>query len=113
MQNYDSMSDEEINQEVLSLLHPEVNHMMLSADKQSFYDCGIDGNGFNEIKIIDYCNSPSNVMPIINIYKIRFSLINDSLWEAKDYDREIKVVHSNQYRAACIVFILLKNREKL
>lgn len=113
MKNYDSMSDEEINQEVLAILHPEVNHMTLSADKKSFYDCGIDGNGFNEIKVIDYCNSPSDVMPIINIYKIRFSLINDSLWEAKDYYKKIKVTDKNPQRAACIVFILSKNKEEL
>ncbi|ELB3891679.1 phage protein NinX family protein [Morganella morganii] len=110
MNKYRDKSDFEINCQVLAIFEPDIEHMCLSNDEKSFYHCGFDGNGFYETTIPDFCNDPSDAMPIIIANKI--SILhkkNDGTWYA--YHPFQSVEHENFYRAAMELFLMMKDAE--
>lgn len=114
--NYSTLGDFEINCEVLAVFSPDVNHMCLSGDNTCFYDCGPTGEGWNQINIPDYCNTPADAWPIIVENKIMLSprCANDE-WKAQIYlgmedifDNYASAWHKNPLRAAMIVFLMMR-----
>ena len=113
MKDYSEMSDNEINQ-CMTAVVDGCENWCLSDDESCFYDCGIDGNQFYEVKIKDYCNNPSDAWPIIDdIFStlvsigkyddgIGFGEREMTIWQAQ--------MHKNncgKLRAAMIVFLMM------
>jgi hypothetical protein len=119
MTDYSKMSDFEINCSVLAFFEPEIEHMCLSADKKSLYHCGLDGNGFHEVVIPDYCNSWTDAGPIIAKNKISLDFDADG-YEPPQYawcktstpcGQVYYGGESEPLRAAMIVFLMMKESE--
>lgn len=115
--NYSTLGDFEINCEVLAVFSPDINHMCLSGDNTCFYDCGPTGEGWNQINIPDYCNTPADAWPIIVENKIMLSphCANDE-WKAQIYlgredifDNYASAWHKNPLRAAMVVFLMTQD----
>lgn len=117
--DYSALSDFDVNCEVLSIIHPDINHMCLSGDKSCFYDCGPTGDGWHQIDIPDYCNNPADAWPVI--VKNGISLYhNHGSWQAEmEYSSPIGafgtdeicskfVEHKNPLRAAMVVFLMMQ-----
>ncbi|MCW2477732.1 DUF2591 domain-containing protein [Candidatus Symbiopectobacterium sp. NZEC135] len=105
MKDYNELSDFEINCEVLEVFSPDIKHMCLSGDNTCFYDCGPVGDGWDQIDIPDYCNSPSAAWPIIVGNRINLTTCVD-LWVA---NRSVfQQYNENPLRAAMIVFLMMK-----
>ena len=116
---YTGLSDFEINCQVLATFEPNIKHMSLSHDEKSFYHCGVDGNGFYETTIPDYCNNPTDAMPIIIENKICTAF--DVFAEEHDGGNWVaspaygfaneRTRSNNLYRAAMELFLLMKDAE--
>ncbi|BBU96552.1 phage protein NinX family protein [Providencia rettgeri] len=122
MNKYTELSDFEINCHILETFEPNIIHMSLSRDEKSFFHCGHDGNGFYEITIPDYCNNPSDAMPIIIENEISVTLSDDNdegKWMAFDgywcdeysLSRTLVSYGDNYYRIAMEVYLLMKDAE--
>lgn len=110
--NYEAMSDHEINMMVTSCAF-NLEGWSVSESNISFYHCGIDGNGFYEQYVIDYCNNPADMWPIILENKIDiFFNSSDGDGAYKHIDNQTGIIESNKnpLRAAAIVY--LKMMEK-
>lgn len=114
MNKYRDKSDFEINCQVLATFEPDIEHMCLSNDKKSFYHCGFDGNGFYETTIPDYCNNPTDAMPIIieNDISIMANWGRDGEWAATYRISIYAENNENPLRAAMEVFLMMKDDEK-
>ncbi|AUR87386.1 NinX [Vibrio phage 1.100.O._10N.261.45.C3] len=78
----------------------------------SFYHCGVDGNGYYEQAVLDYCNNPSDAWPIIVESRITVTPYDDENqgWFAT-YDTSFFIDHKNPLRAAMICFLKMKDAE--
>ena len=113
MKDYSAMSDKEINQRITAVVNGCEN-WCLSDDESCFYDCGVDGNQFYEVKIKDYCNNPSDMWPLIVDNKMDICHIDShGVWKAFAIKDSEIVSHEdkNPLRAAAIVFLML-NEDK-
>lgn len=111
MKDYVSMSDFEINCEVLAVFNPDIKHMSLSGDNSCFYDCGPTGDGWNQIDIPDYCNNPVDAWPIIVENRIRVNPVLYTKWMAEDYLEDISHSGENPLRCAMVVFLMMEESE--
>jgi hypothetical protein len=117
--NYEQMSDEDINTEVLRVLYGDVvDYWSLSNCGTYLYDCGPVGDAFYKIELKDYCNNPAHAWSVI--FENNISLLSPSNatseWFA-GYGREqieyeadfypIEVWAENPLRAAMIVFLMM------
>lgn len=121
--DYSTLSDFRINCEVLAIFNPDINHMCLSGDNTCFYDCGPTGEGWNQIDILDYCNSPADAWPIIVNNEIALLPSGGFDWVAisgltlngyssyidRRLDCCIKHSDTNPLRAAMIVFLMMQD----
>ena len=114
MKDYSEMSDNEINQ-CMTAVVDGCENWCLSDDESCFYDCGIDGNQFYEVKIKDYCNNPSDAWPIIveNGVCITSPAVDGERWRAMIYtsNKNYSWSDRNPLRAAMIVFLMM-NEDK-
>ena len=115
--DYSTLSDFEINCEVLAVFSPDINHMCLSGDNTCFYDCGPTGEGWNQINIPDYCNTPADAWPIIvdNLISIDWHF-NGSYKRVWGYSEkglvELKCLQFDILRAAMIVFLEMQENKQ-
>lgn len=112
--DYSTLSDFEINCEVLTVFSPDINHMCLSGDNTCFYDCGPTGEGWNQIDIPDYCNNPADALPIITANKISIYAMSENdhrgHWGAEAFHpNESHHFNDNPLRAAMIVFLMMQD----
>ena len=93
------MDEDDINSIVHEIKHP----------KGSDYD-----NLFNAMTPSDYCNNPSDIMPIAFKNRMRLTPWHNDQYQCAKYTKEISIecVDKNPYRAMCIVFILMKQDEE-
>lgn len=116
--NYEEMSDHEINTQVTSIIFG-CEKWSLSESNLSFYHCGLDGSGFYEQLIIDYCNNPSDAWPIIVGNGIGVTPHGEK-WMANNfnpsnvgsYQVQTMSYDKNPLRAAMIVFLMMKEQSK-
>jgi hypothetical protein len=107
---YDMMSDEELSSEVMVAIYGKiVKHFSQSHCGKYLYDCGISGDQFYTIDIIDI-NNPADMWPIIVENDI--SLINDmsgNIGAAHDDYQQVWLPKDKALRAAAIVFLTIKD----
>ena len=112
MMNYEEMSDNEINQAITALIF-DCEEWPLSECGKYFYHCGVDGAGFFEKEVADYCNNPSDAWPIVIQNKVTVFSPNDthddSLWMAEL--GEFSHFSINPLRAAMIVFLMMRDEQ--
>lgn len=105
--NYEEMSDFELNE------------MVLVATKTNG-ECH-DGSGEvyarddrNILRLVDYCNNPSDAWPIIFANKIWIQpdMIGDGFWYCYDCESEFSSKHKNPLRSAMIVFLMMQEQGK-
>jgi len=119
--DYSKLSDFDINCEVLAISSPDIKHMCLSGDNSCFYDCGPTGDGWHQIDIPDYCNTPADAWPIIHQHGISIAFDKDEdewlAWGDFAFDQagwdmkkepEISCAHTNPLRAAMTVFLMMQ-----
>lgn len=92
MNKYNEMSDFEINKKVFIKLYGEES----LKDKDMF---GV----FNRS---DYCNNPSDAMPIINKYGISL-IYQDGKFQFATHDGNIECCDNNPLRASMIVLLCM------
>jgi len=113
----EQLSDLEINQAVTAAAY-NLQGWELSESGLCFYHCGLDGSDWVDFQIIDYCNSPSDMMPLV--FEAGISLHNESDddgvfycahnssdFRHSEYGKH-RAWHSNPLRAAAIVYLLIK-----
>jgi len=112
----EQLSDLEINQAVTATAY-NLQGWGLSESGLCFYHCGLDGSDWVDFQIIDYCNNPSDMMPLVFEGKVTLSPIqpyteehDPSLWCAScEVDSgAIECWHKNPLRAAAIAYLLMK-----
>lgn len=116
--NYEEMSNSEINQAITALIF-DCEEWPLSECGKYFYHCGVDGAGFFEKEVADYCNNPSDAWPIIFSSRIMLNpYCADELWKAEvpcGFDGLFKeyatCYHRNPLRAAMIVFLMMRDEQ--
>ena len=110
MMNYEEMSWHEINMAVTCITH-NCQGWTVSESNMSFYHCGADGNGWEEVNVVDY-SKPENAWPIIFEHGISLKHLPkgvnkyavEELWVAGR--RQYKVFNKNPLLAAMISFLL-------
>ncbi len=110
MDNYSEMSDFEINKRVAKLRNKNYNSISRFRNSQSV--C-VDYNF--SLKVVNYCNNPSDAWPIIvsNGIDIRFENVNENEWfcgaSCKDDQDSYEPWFSdpNPLRAAMIVYLMM------
>lgn len=117
MMNYEEMSDNEINQAITALIF-DCEEWTLSECGKYFYHCGVDGDGFFEKEVADYCNNQSDAWPIISRNLIGVSPDEDGVtchfygdWTARAFCSQICCTHKNPLRAAMIVFLMMRDEQ--
>lgn len=106
--NYEDKSDHEINMAV-TCIENNCQGWPTTASNMGFYHCGVDGGGFYEVEIVDYCNNPSVAWPIIEIMWERLMQV-DSYWQAHTRWEAYCIEHDvGKLRAAMILFLKTKD----
>lgn len=107
MNKYTGLSDFEINKKVaekLGLAYEVTRYGVVTrmSNKEQWRE-------FNP------CNNPADAMPIIIENKISMYFVSDDIgWAARDSDTdygELECIDKNYYRAAMILFLLMKDAE--
>ena len=108
MKDYSEMSDFEINKAVAACLGVEVQEW--NGKIFGGIDRNID-NVTSVVGVIDYCNNPSDAWPIIKSNHINIGWAGDEEWFARTVHTP-KVFDTNPLRAAMIVYLMMKDKEK-
>ncbi|AUR81448.1 NinX [Vibrio phage 1.005.O._10N.286.48.F2] len=80
----------------------------------SFYHCGVDGNGYYEQAVLDYCNNPSDAWTIIVENKINIEWRDSLKLHPLAKGTGGNACHwsdKNPLRAAMICFLKMKDAE--
>lgn len=110
--DYSQLSDQEINIKVARIIHPE--REVIESKSRPPSACVI---GHLPSKWLDYCNNPADAWPIIdesNITiindhpEIRYAVNNLNAYRNGDRGCIVKS-HSNGFRAAMIVFLMMQD----
>jgi len=114
----EQLSDFMLNVAITEVLNNEsYKEWAVTADKTAVYHCGFDGSQYHSVDIVDYCSSPSDMMPLVFEGKVTLSPIqpyteehDPSLWCAScEVDSgAIECWHKNPLRAAAIAYLLMK-----
>lgn len=64
MKTWDDWSDEDINRAMTCIVY-NCHGWELTKNGNAYYHCGVDGSGYYVQYIIDFCNSPEEMWPII------------------------------------------------
>ncbi len=99
MIDYENMSKSDINKAVADKLG--VNWQVCALDENEIYDVNTDD-------IVDYCNDPSDMWPVIQNKGI--SIIFDGFSNYTAFARDWEIIDSdkNPLRAAAIVFLKME-----
>lgn len=107
--NYEEMSDFKINQAVTCELFG--CHGWSVNQEGTFYHCGVDGSGYFIQTVADYCNNPSDAMPIIIENKIGLKWVNGSCTASSVLRGYHESTSDNPLRAAMIVFLMMQEQK--
>jgi len=103
----EAITDHEVNM-AMTAITQGCEKWCVSASNMSFYHCGIDGGGFYEIEVIDYCGNPSNVITFAFERKIWLTYNNETPTASKWHNNSmIHCNNKNQLRALATVWILV------
>lgn len=111
--NYEDISWHEINMAVTCIDH-NCEGWSVSENNMSFYHCGADGNGWEEVEVVDY-SKPENAWPIITENHINLSKHkDDNEWfaftRAEDFGvSEFQWKNKDALLAAMICFLKMKD----
>lgn len=112
MKDYSKMSDFEINSAVAQLsLWKKKDCEEIHGDEKRGVVSWADGANWH---VFDPCNNPSDAWPIIlenNIW-IQPDMIGDGFWHCTDCNDDIHAKDKNPLRAAMIVYLMMKDKEK-
>ena len=108
MKDYASMSDQEINMHVASIIHPESTVIESKSRPPCACITGRIPNCW-----VDYCNNPADAWPIITENRISIIHLDDNEWGCRgDGDKSaFRAINSNALRCAMIVFLMMKEGE--
>ena len=116
MNKYSDKSDYEINKLIARLndgihIDDEITDIDCYIQSQSSPSSVLSCNGHISYLIYDFCNNPSDAMPIIIENGISMVRVNNE-WSARQFNNHcIEVNDSNYYRAAMICFLMMKDAE--
>lgn len=104
---WDDWSDEDINRAMTCIVY-NCHGWELTKNGTAYYHCGIDSSGYYIQEIIDFCNSPEEMWPIILENRINLNAYDDpdQGWSATT-DTSFFVDSDNPLRAAAIVFLMM------
>jgi len=114
---YEDMTKHEINMAVTCITR-DCNGWAVSASNMGFYHCGIDGNEFEEVEVIDYCNNPNDAWSIIE--SIWSTLNSVTEYDLSTQIRRIKTTtwratmceyKCSAFKAAMICYLKMKDAE--
>lgn len=108
--NYEDVSDFKINQDVTCELFG--CHEWSANQEGTFYHCGADGSGYFIQTVADYCNNPSDAMPILIENKIGFKWVNGGCTASSVLRGYHESTSDNPLRAAMIVFLMMQDDAK-
>ena len=109
MKTWDDWSDEDLSHAILIAIHGEViNHFCLSDDKTYVYDCGVIGDSFYRVDLIDI-NNPADMWPIIieNAITINRDTCQVHVSSYFSENINVSVQPRKALRAAAIVFLMM------
>ena len=109
MKDYSKMSDFEINKAVAARIGVEVqewNGKIFGGVERS-----ID-NVTSVVGVIDYCNNPSDAMPILIENRISLTWVNGECRASSVKAGYHEFSCGNALRAAMIVYLMMKDEEK-
>lgn len=108
MESWDDWSDEDLANQILVVMHGEVINLFTLSDCKTYvYDCGVIGESFYRVDLIDI-NKPADMWPIIVNSRITIAPYQDESqgWFATT-DTSFFVDNENPLRAAAIVFLMM------
>ncbi len=108
--NYNKISDPEINSRV-TVLDYNLQGWEYSDNMQQFYHCGVCGSETHNQPVIDYCNEPNDMWPIIELIwgELNYVSPGDDITE---WDSTINKYGCGKLRAAAIVFLKMQDAVK-
>ena len=110
--NYEEMSDFEVNGYVSMHMHG-FSWIEFVDGCASHVKCGDECSpGFAMIEVSDYCNNPSDAMPILIEMKIGFKWVNGSCTASSVLRGYHESTSDNPLRAAMIVFLMMQDEAK-
>lgn len=110
--NYEEMSDFEVNGYVSMHMHG-FSWLEFVDGCASHVKCGNECSpGFAMIEVPDYCNNPSDAMPILIAMKIGFKWVNGSCTASSVLCGYHESTSDKPLRAAMIVFLMMQEQEK-
>lgn len=110
--NYEEMSDFEINGYVSMHMHG-FSWIEFVDGCASHVKCGNERSpGFAMIEVPDYCNNPSDSMPILIEMKIGFKWVNGSCTASSVMRGYNESTSNNPLRAAMVVFLMMQDEAK-
>lgn len=105
--NYEEMSDFEINKAVsIALGHAHDGRGYID-DADGIYNVAIQWG--RRVELPDYCNNPSDAMPILTENKIGFKWVNGSCTASSVLRGYHESESENPLRAAMIVFLMMED----
>ena len=107
--NYEEMSDLQINQLVANAVGVDAvenSGVVFGAVKHE------GGNVVSVIGVVDYCNNPSDAMPILIEMKIGFKWVNGSCTASSVLRGYHESTSDNPLRAAMVVFLMMQEQAK-
>lgn len=114
MKDYASMSDQQINQLVGTIVSRDGLSIIASngnAVIHEYSDCGDFKGICLGWKVFDPCNNPADAWPIILQSKISIFALDDDDWGARGYNCIIRSINPNPLRAAMELFLKMKESE--
>ena len=109
MMNYEKMSDNELNMMVADLRGGYAGNVHDSESMVKVSDPNSGGLFYMEV---DYCNNPSDAMPILIEMKIGFKWLNGSCTASSVLRGYHESTSDNPLRAAMVVFLMMKDEVK-
>lgn len=110
--NYEDMSDFEVNGYVSMHMHG-FSWLEFVDGCASHVKCGNDRSpGFAMVEVPDYCNNPSDAMPILTENKIGFKWVNGSCTASSVLRGYHESESESPLRAAMIVFLMMEEQKK-
>ena len=107
MLNYEEMSDLQIN----LLVAKAVGVAAIENSGVVFGEVKHEGsNVISVIGVVDYCNNPSDAMPILIEMKIGFKWVNGSCTASSALRGYHESTSDNPLRAAMIVFLMMPHK---
>ena len=110
MKTWDDWIDEDLSHAILIAIHGDIiNHFCLSDCETYVYDCGVTGENFHRVDLIDI-NNPADMWPIIIGNRIDIYFDDFGYAEACkswNYGQGLEFKDKNPLRAAAIVFLMM------